>query len=145
MQRSPSGAMFDTAHPLWLLRTITVAVRIGFDANRSLGSMETGGKATLPVFREVMLNTYRARLVGPGPSFPADIENNIAAYLSGAFAGKEAMRLFNSPNAGECEKDRMGPCRTAGTTLSINGCGVVSQSAVYQRRDASGRVVFTNE
>jgi len=32
---------------------ITVAVRIGFDDNRSLGGMETGGKAALPVFREL--------------------------------------------------------------------------------------------
>jgi penicillin-binding protein 1A len=126
---------------------ITVAVRLGFDDNRSLGGMETGGKAALPVFREVMLNIYRAKLVGPVPSFPADMENNIAEYLSGKVAGKEAMRLFNSPDAGESEEDRMGSCRTARTRLSTGGCGLalIPLSAVYQRRDALGRIVFTNE
>ena len=48
---------------------ITVAVRLGFDDNCSLGGKETGGKAALPVFREVMLKTYQAKLVGPVPSF----------------------------------------------------------------------------
>jgi len=57
-------------------------MRIGFDDNRSLGGMETGGRAALPVFREVMLNTYQAKLVGPVPSFPLNMENNIAAYLN---------------------------------------------------------------
>ena len=32
---------------------VTVAVRIGFDSNRSLGSGETGGRLALPVFQEV--------------------------------------------------------------------------------------------
>jgi len=49
---------------------ITVAVRIGFDDNRTLGGMETGGRAALPVFREVILNTYQANLAGPAPFFP---------------------------------------------------------------------------
>src|SRR6185295_9692638 len=48
---------------------ITVAVRIGFDDNRSLGGLETGGRAALPVFREVMLNMYQSKLVGPVPAF----------------------------------------------------------------------------
>ena len=43
---------------------ITVAVRIGFDDNRSLGSQETGAKAALPIFREIMLKTYQQQLVG---------------------------------------------------------------------------------
>jgi penicillin-binding protein 1A len=34
---------------------ITVAVRIGFDDNRSLGAKETGGRVALPIFRELML------------------------------------------------------------------------------------------
>jgi membrane peptidoglycan carboxypeptidase len=36
---------------------ITVAVRIGFDDNRSLGAKETGGRVALPVFQELMLGT----------------------------------------------------------------------------------------
>jgi membrane carboxypeptidase/penicillin-binding protein len=38
---------------------ITVAVRIGFDDNRSLGPKETGGMVAIPVFREIMLKVYR--------------------------------------------------------------------------------------
>jgi penicillin-binding protein 1A len=62
---------------------ITVAVRIGFDDNRSLGSKETGGRVSLPVFREIMLRAYREKLLGPVPEFPAQMEQNINAYLNG--------------------------------------------------------------
>jgi len=126
---------------------ITVAVRIGFDDNRSLGGMETGGRAALPIFREVMLMTYQANLVGPVPSFPANMESNIAEYLSGNFAGKEAMRFFNSPNTGETAEDQMRSCGAADTMLATNDCELplIPLSVVYQRRDGRGRIVFTNE
>ena len=126
---------------------ITVAVRIGFDDNRSLGGMETGGRTALPVFREVMLKTYQAKLVGPVPSFPTNIENNITEYLSGGVAAKDAKRFFNSPITGEAEDDRGRPCRAPGTLLATNVCEppIVPLPAVYQRRDGRGRIVFTNE
>jgi membrane carboxypeptidase/penicillin-binding protein len=60
---------------------ITIAVRIGFDDNRSLGSGETGGRVALPVFREITLRVYRDKLVGPVPDFPVQMEENINAYL----------------------------------------------------------------
>jgi membrane peptidoglycan carboxypeptidase len=63
---------------------ITVAVRIGFDDNRSLGSKETGGRVALPVFEEVMREVYGARLVGPAPAFPRPMEQRITSYLEGA-------------------------------------------------------------
>jgi penicillin-binding protein 1A len=59
---------------------ITVAVRIGFDDNRSLGPRETGGQVALPIFREIMLRTYAAELVGPVPAFPSEIEAAIDGY-----------------------------------------------------------------
>jgi membrane carboxypeptidase/penicillin-binding protein len=62
---------------------ITVAVRIGFDDGRSLGSKETGGRVALPVFREVMLAIQRDRIVGPAPSFPTQMEQHITRYLQG--------------------------------------------------------------
>ena len=62
---------------------ITVAVRIGFDDNRSLGPKETGGRVALPVFKEIMLRVYREKLVGPVPEFPAQMEESINAYLKG--------------------------------------------------------------
>ena len=119
---------------------ITVAIRIGFDDNRTLGGMETGGRAALPVFREVMLNTYQAKLVGPAPSFPADMEKNIAAYLSGAVTEEEAARLLNSP-------DRIGFCRPTGTFLPSRACEspLVPLPVVYRHTDGRGRIVFTNE
>ena len=61
---------------------ITVAVRIGFDDNRALGDQETGGRAALPIFREVMLRVYRDGLVGPVPEFPPAIEERIDQYLA---------------------------------------------------------------
>jgi penicillin-binding protein 1A len=63
---------------------ITVAVRIGFDDNRELGDKETGGRAALPIFREVVLGIYGARLTGPVPRFPREIEEGIDEYLNGA-------------------------------------------------------------
>jgi len=65
------------------LEGITVAVRIGFDDNRSLGPKETGGRVALPVFREIMLRTYREKILGPVPEFPDQIEQNINNYLKG--------------------------------------------------------------
>jgi penicillin-binding protein 1A len=62
---------------------ITVAVRIGFDDDRSLGPKETGGRVALPVFREIMLRTYREKILGPVPEFPDQIEQNINNYLKG--------------------------------------------------------------
>jgi penicillin-binding protein 1A len=61
---------------------ITVAVRIGFDDNRTLGEMETGGRTALPIFREIMLHVYEGQLVGPVPQFPREIEDRIDAYLA---------------------------------------------------------------
>ena len=63
---------------------ITVAVRIGFDDNSPLGTRETGGRAALPIFREIMLRVYKEKLVGPVPRFPREIEEGIDAYLANA-------------------------------------------------------------
>lgn len=60
---------------------ITVAVRIGFDDNRSLGTRETGSRVALPIFREVMLRVYRDQLAGSAPSFPRAMEARITGYL----------------------------------------------------------------
>jgi penicillin-binding protein 1A len=62
---------------------ITVAVRIGFDDNRSLGDKETGGRIALPVFQEIVRSIYSAKLVGPVPLFPAEMEERIDRYLKG--------------------------------------------------------------
>ncbi len=61
---------------------ITVAVRIGFDDSRSLGAQETGGRAALPIFRDVMLGVYASELAGPVPTFPREIEAGIDEYIA---------------------------------------------------------------
>jgi membrane carboxypeptidase/penicillin-binding protein len=60
---------------------ITVAVRIGFDDNRSLGTKETGARVALPVFKETVLRAYGEKLVGPVPRFPAEMEQHIDVFL----------------------------------------------------------------
>jgi len=62
---------------------ITVAVRIGFDDNRSLGAKETGGRVAMPVFRDLMLGVYRDGIAGPVPPFPDQMEARITRYLQG--------------------------------------------------------------
>jgi penicillin-binding protein 1A len=62
---------------------VTVAIRIGFDDNRSLGAGETGARVALPVFRETMLALYSRGLVGPVPRFPRSLEKGIEDYLHG--------------------------------------------------------------
>ncbi len=61
---------------------ITVAVRIGFDDNRTLGRKETGARTALPIFREIMLRVYKDGLVGTVPRFPREMEERIDAYLA---------------------------------------------------------------
>ena len=63
---------------------ITVAVRIGFDDNRTLGPGETGGRAALPIFREILLRTYTQELVGPVPALPDEMEAAIDTYRTQA-------------------------------------------------------------
>jgi penicillin-binding protein 1A len=126
---------------------ITVAVRLGFDDNRSLGAKETGGKAALPVFREIMLKTYQAKLLGPVPSFPAYMENNIQSYLSGEPTLKVAKRFFNSPDALGAETVQIRSCRAPGTPLATNDCETSPNllPPVYLRKDDRGRTIFTND
>jgi penicillin-binding protein 1A len=61
---------------------ITVAVRVGFDDNRTLGPRETGGRTALPIFQEIVARIYRDALVGTVPQFPQAMEDRISAYLN---------------------------------------------------------------
>ena len=49
---------------------VTVAVRIGYDDNRELGEKETGGRAALPIFRDVVQGIYTQGLTGTTPHVP---------------------------------------------------------------------------
>ncbi len=79
------------------LEGITVAVRIGFDDNRSLGQRETGGRVALPVFREIILRVYRDEIVGPVPEFPARMEQSIDAYLQGGSVDEHGQETEDKP------------------------------------------------
>jgi penicillin-binding protein 1A len=71
---------------------ITIAVRIGFDDNRSLGPKETGGRVALPVFKEIVLRVYREGLAGPVPAFPVQMEQSINTYLRHGSVEKMGVR-----------------------------------------------------
>jgi penicillin-binding protein 1A len=124
---------------------ITVAVRIGFDDNRTLGRQETGGRAALPVFREIMLKIYQEKLVGPAPPFPVDMEKSIDAYLSGDLPGKEQTPLLNSPAVvGQNATDG---CRGVANFLPTAPCPPPGNSAhsIYHTKNERGHAVFTND
>jgi len=126
---------------------ITVAVRIGFDDNRSLGQNETGARAALPVFREIMLRIYQETLVGPIPPFPADMEENIAGYLKGEFAGKEDVQFLSSPDTIKAAEDRIGGCRIVNPILETSACPLprLPPTPIYQQSVGGGQVVFVNQ
>ncbi len=63
---------------------ITVAVRVAFDDNAPLGDRESGARAALPIFREIVSEIYRAGLVGPAPAFPEALERRIESHLARA-------------------------------------------------------------
>ncbi len=65
---------------------VTVAVRIGYDDNRELGEKETGGRAALPIFREVVQGIYTQGLRDTAPSFPSEMEQRITDYVAAAAA-----------------------------------------------------------
>ena len=60
---------------------ITVAVWIGYDDNRPLGDRETGARAALPIFKEIIRKIYEKRLAGSSPEFPREIEDDISNYI----------------------------------------------------------------
>ena len=126
---------------------ITVAVRIGFDDNRTLGRQETGGRAALPVFREMMLKIYQEKLVGLPPPFPADMEKNIDAYLSGELPGKEQTQLLNSPAGIGVTNDATEACVLATTFLPTNPCSSPQspRHPIYRSKNERGHVLFTND
>jgi membrane carboxypeptidase/penicillin-binding protein len=127
---------------------ITVAVRIGFDDNRTLGGQETGGRAALPVFREIMLKIYQGKLVGPAPPFPVDMEKSIDAYLSGDLPGREQTPLLDSPAVVGHAENATDGCRGAATNfLPTNSCPPTGNSAraIYHTKNERGHAVFTND
>jgi penicillin-binding protein 1A len=83
---------------------ITVAVRIGFDDNRTLGDKETGGRTAMPIFREIMLRVYETALAGPVPSFPREMEGRLDAYLA-IPAGVEAAGPIAEHRPGPMDRD----------------------------------------
>ncbi len=126
---------------------ITVAVRIGFDDNRSLGAKETGALAALPVFREFILKVYQEKLVGPAPRFPPEMEQNIDAYLRGELPLKDATGFVNPLGATKLADDGTEYCSAKQAPLSANSCESAGKQryAIYQSKYERGRLVFANE
>jgi penicillin-binding protein 1A len=126
---------------------ITVAVRIGFDDNSSLGQKETGGRVALPVFREIVLKVYLEKLVGPAPRFPVEIEENIDAYLRGELPPKEATGFVNPQGVLRFADDVTEDCSAQLVLLSTYRCELPGNQryTIYPSKNESGRLTFTNE
>jgi penicillin-binding protein 1A len=126
---------------------ITVAVRIGFDDNRSLGPKETGALAALPVFREIILKIYQEKLVCPAPRFPQSMEENIDAYLRGEVQPNNARGIVNPLGVPRFAEEGAEDCSVKLVVLSANRCEPLDNRcyAIYPSKNVSGRFVFTNE
>jgi penicillin-binding protein 1A len=126
---------------------ITVAVRLGFDDNRTLGRQETGGRAALPVFREIMLKIYAQKLAGPTPAFPVDMEKNIDAYLSGERPGKEQTPTLNPPAGVGLAEDGTTGCGLETTFLPASPCASPRSlpQHIYRSKNEHGRLLFAND
>jgi penicillin-binding protein 1A len=126
---------------------ITVAVRIGFDDNRSLGARETGALAALPAFREIILKVYQEKLAGPAPRFPVEMEENIDAYLRGELPPKDSMGFVNPAGVTRSGDDSVEGCSAKPVLLSTYGCELPSnpRNTIYPSKNESGRLILTNE
>ena len=126
---------------------ITVAVRIGFDDNRSLGPKESGGLVALPVFREIMLKVYQEGFVGPAPRFPAEMEERIDAYLRGDLAPKDATVFANPLGVPKFADDGTKQCSANMVLLPTYRCELPGNqpSTIYRSKNERGRSIFTNE
>jgi len=126
---------------------ITVAVRIGFDDNRSLGPRETGALAALPVFREIILKVYKEHLVGPTPRFPAEMEANIDAYLRGDFPLKDATGFVNPLGLPKLFDDGARDCSAEPVLPSTRRCELqgTTRDIIYRAKNYRGLMVFVNE
>ena len=126
---------------------ITVAVRIGFDDNRSLGTKETGALAALPLFREIILKVYQEKLVGPAPRFPVEMEENIDAYLTREFQPTIARRAVNPLGVPRFTAVGTEDCSVKLAVLTANTCEPPGnlRYTIYPTKNGSGRLVFANE
>ncbi len=126
---------------------ITVAVRIGFDDNRSLGARETGTLAALPVFREIMLKVYQEKLVGPAPQFPVEMEENIDAYLKEESKPKDATGFVNPLGVSRIADDVTEDCSAKPVLLPNYRCEPPGNQRypIYPGKNESGRLTFRNE
>lgn len=126
---------------------ITVAVRIGFDDNRSLGERETGALAALPVFREIILKVYQANLVGAPPRFPAEMEESISAYLRGESRIKDAAQWVDPHGVPKSVEDRTMDCSANLVDRSTDSCKLQGNQryAIHPSKNERGRLIFTNQ
>jgi penicillin-binding protein 1A len=126
---------------------ITVAVRIGFDDNRSLGAKETGALAALPVFREIILKVYQGKLVGPAPRFPVEMEANIDAYLRGDLPSREVAGFVNPLGVTRSADAGTEHCSANLALLPAYSCGLPGNQryTIYPSKNQGGRLIFTNE
>jgi penicillin-binding protein 1A len=118
---------------------ITVAIRIGFDDNRTLGGGETGGRAALPVFQEVVTGVYK--ILGSAPDFPEGMDQNIKSFVVA-----EAVAAANARLAAETDavnslvsSDPAAVLAAAGPIMELpKKCAHVDCKCVIPREGALG-------
>jgi penicillin-binding protein 1A len=99
---------------------ITVAVRVGFDDNRALGDRETGGRAALPVFRQIVQGVYEQQWLGAAPKFPREIEAGIDGYLMVRAAAVPALTAVVAPTEVTVPVSVVGPATSAVVAAALD-------------------------
>jgi hypothetical protein len=94
-----------------------------------------------------MLKVYQEKLVGPAPRFPAEMEENIDAYLRGDLAPKVAIGFVNSLGLTRFADDETEYCSAKLALQSTYGCELPGslRYTIYPSKNESGRLIFTNE
>jgi len=109
--------------------------------------METGGKAALPIFREIVLKVYQAELFGPAPRFPAEMEDNINAYLMRDLPPKQEAAFLNSLRVPRFAGGEAKGCPVKLVLQSTYRCEPASDQryTIYATRNERGQLIFASE
>jgi penicillin-binding protein 1A len=118
---------------------VTVAVRIGYDDNRELGAKETGGRAALPIFRDVVRGIYTQGLMGETPQFPEEMEQRITDYVT--YAAAEPAEGWEAAPAVSVEPAAILPVRmfSAVAPVALTPSAPLFDPGRAERRPTGGR------
>jgi penicillin-binding protein 1A len=119
---------------------VTMAVRIGFDDNRSLGEGETGGRTALPVFREALTRGYATGALGSVPEFPAQLERGIDLYLTASADAHPTGDGLGGSSAATDSSDSLGAAGVDAVPLPLGQPGTPAARAPDPAAPASSPI-----